>query len=216
MKHLFTVGHSSHTAEHFLGLLLRHEITALCDVRSFPWSKRNPQFDRENLKPLLKESGISYVFLGKELGARTDDRTCYENGRVQYHRLAATQAFRDGIHRIQLGMEQHRIALVCAERDPITCHRMVLVCRHLRSPEVRIGHIRANGSLESHAATEERMLSAVGLNPSDLFEGADSRIERAYDLQGEAIAYTRPTQTYIELRKAEQGRLDAERSRGPG
>ena len=157
MNQLFTIGHSSHAAEYFVGLLVQHKITAICDVRSFPMSRRNPQFNRETLKPFLKKNGIAYVFLGKELGARSDDPRCYENGRVQYHRLAETRTFYEGLARVRRGLHDYRVALMCAERDPITCHRMVLVCRYLRSPGLSIGHILSDGSVESHcAAAAER------------------------------------------------------------
>ena len=90
----------------------QHGVTALADVRSAPYSRFNPQFNKDALVRELKVHGIKYVFLGRELGARTDDRSCYENGRVQYRRLALTELFRDGIERVLTGASKHRIALV--------------------------------------------------------------------------------------------------------
>jgi len=81
---IFTIGHSTHGFTRFVELLKRHRVTAVADVRSMPCSRRQPQFNREDLRNSLKACGIAYVFLGKELGARSDDPTCYENGRVQY------------------------------------------------------------------------------------------------------------------------------------
>ena len=96
VKHgsVFTVGHSNHPLEHFIGLLRRHGVTAIADVRSKPYSRMNPQFNREDLSEALKAAGIVYVFLGKELGARTEDPACYESGKVRYDRLARTDLFR--------------------------------------------------------------------------------------------------------------------------
>ncbi|MGD1092889.1 MAG: DUF488 domain-containing protein [Bryobacteraceae bacterium] len=108
---IFTIGHSTHTQEYFIGLLTRHGITALCDVRSKPYSRVNPQFNREELKESLAACGITYVFLGKELGARSEDPACYENGKVQYDRLSHTVLFRQGLERIQKGMQEYRIAI---------------------------------------------------------------------------------------------------------
>ena len=96
---IFTIGHSTHSAEAFLTLLLQHGVEAVADVRSSPFSRFNPQFNREALEAFLKENGIRYAFLGKELGARSEDRSCYIDGRVQYGRLAQTALFQSGLDR---------------------------------------------------------------------------------------------------------------------
>ena len=114
---VFTVGQSTHPIEAFLALLTQHGVTALADVRSTPYSRTNPQFNRETLERHLKEHGIKYVFLGAELGARSNDLTCYEHGRVQYARLARTDSFRAGIDRVIRGTNEYRIALMCARKN---------------------------------------------------------------------------------------------------
>src|SRR5258708_5379694 len=96
-KPVFTIGHSIHPQERFIALLRLHGITALCDVRSKPYSRMNPQFNRDELEKVLLEQGIAYRFLGKELGARSDDPLCYEGGKVQYGRLAQTDLFNHGL-----------------------------------------------------------------------------------------------------------------------
>ena len=85
---VFTIGHSTHPLERFIALLFQHGITAICDVRSKPYSRVNPQFNREALEKALLAKGIEYRFLGKELGARSDDPNCYHGGKVHYGRLA--------------------------------------------------------------------------------------------------------------------------------
>src|SRR5437016_2803886 len=107
---VYTIGHSTHPLENLVALLLRHGITAVADVRSAPFSRFNPQFNKDALNRDLNESGIAYVFLGRELGARSDDPACYADGRVQYARLAETELFRRGIDRVVRGAEEHRIA----------------------------------------------------------------------------------------------------------
>src|ERR1035437_1825005 len=97
---VLTIGHSTHSLAAFVGLLRQHSVTALADVRSTPFSRFNPQFNKETLEHSLKSHGIKYVFLGRELGARSDDPSCYENGRVQYARLARTELFRSGLERV--------------------------------------------------------------------------------------------------------------------
>lgn len=109
---VFTIGHSTQPIERFIGLLEQHRITAVCDVRSAPYSRRNPQFNREKLKHSLHGFGISYVFLGKELGARTDDSSCYLDGKVQFDILASTALFRTGLERVREGIGNYQVALM--------------------------------------------------------------------------------------------------------
>lgn len=190
---VYTVGHSNVSGELFVALLRQHRITAIADVRSHPYSRYLPHFSQPALKATLREAGIHYVFLGRELGARPEDQSCYVNGKALYGRIAATPAFARGLERVRQGAATERIALLCAEKDPITCHRTILVCRHLRAPNLAIGHILADGSLEAHAALEQRLLRLHGLDQLDLFNPRplDRLIEEAYDRQGEQIAYTK-------------------------
>ncbi len=155
-KHpVFTIGHSTHSLGPLVALLRQHGVTVLADVRSAPYSRFNPQFNRETLKQKLLEHDIKYVFLGRELGARSDDRSCYENGRVQYARLAHTDLFSHGIERVIRGAGEYRVVLMCAEKEPLECHRTLLVARVLVEHGVVVKHILANGSLESHESTME-------------------------------------------------------------
>jgi uncharacterized protein (DUF488 family) len=187
-NNLFTIGHSTHTVEYFIGLLKKHSITAVCDVRSQPYSRYNPQFNRENLKCDLKNNNIEYVFLGKELGARSENPSCYIDGKVQYNYLVDEPLFKQGINRISQGMKRHSIALMCAEKDPITCHRMILVCRELRSIADQIYHILADGEIEANSEAEYRLMNALRIVP-DMFKNKNECIEEAYDKQGQRIAY---------------------------
>jgi len=190
MYDLFTIGHSTHPIEEFLELLSSHSITAICDVRSSPYSKFNPQFNREPLQAELKRKGIAYVFLGKELGPRSEDPACYVNGKVQYSALAKTDLFQQGIQRLRKGMGSYRIALMCAEKDPILCHRTILVCRQLRDSGIKIGHILDDGSIEEHSDSVRRLLRTLKLQETNLFKSPEEIIEDAYDIQSDKIAYT--------------------------
>jgi uncharacterized protein (DUF488 family) len=190
-KTVFTIGHSTHTLEYFLSLLTKHGIQAVGDVRSVPYSRRNPQFSREPLMQGLRGVGIAYVFLGKELGARSDNPGCYIEGKVRYDYLAKEPAFLEGLERLRKGIQSHRVALMCAEKDPLTCHRTILVCRELRSPDLEIAHILADGAVETNVAAEKRLMSLLNLRP-DMFHSERECIEQAYEKQGNRIAYTRP------------------------
>lgn len=188
-KSIYTVGHSNHAWPSFVALLCRHRITALADVRSAPYSRRYPQFNREGMRVSLAESGIAYVFLGRELGARSDDPACYVDGRVRYDRLAQTARFIDGIDRVIGGAATHRIALMCAERDPLDCHRALLVARALVRRGAAVSHILADGSIETHEVTLRRLLDQRAMPADDLFESEEQRLERACARQEARIAH---------------------------
>lgn len=192
MTEIATVGHSTHSAEYFQSLLRDHAISAVADVRSSPYSRRNPQFNREPLKRDLKRAGIGYVFLGSELGARSEDPRHYDGNRVVYDRLAASAAFHDGIGRLLKGADDHRIALMCAEKDPLTCHRTILVARHLVERGVRVRHIRADGTIETHDEALERLMLTLKMNPTDMYTPHEALIHEAYREQELRIAYVRP------------------------
>ena len=190
---IYTVGHSNGSIEAFIALLRSHAVTAIADVRSYPYSRFLPHFSQPALKEALHEANIRYVFLGRELGARPADATCYVDGKAVYARIAATPLFATGLERLRRGAITERLALLCAEKDPITCHRAILVCRPLRAPNLAIAHILADGSLETHGSLEQRLLRLHGLDQLDLFNPRPlgQLIEEAYDCQGAAIAYTR-------------------------
>jgi uncharacterized protein (DUF488 family) len=203
---LFTIGHSNHSIETFIDLLKQYGITALADVRSSPHSRYVPHFNQMPLKNALLDAGISYIFLGNELGARPTDASCYVNGKALYERIAATDAFHNGIQRVLRGAATHNIALMCAEKDPITCHRAILVCQQLRSLPLEIHHILPDGALESHSQLETRLLKLHKLEPFEfgqlsLFsdkilsskpaapQSGEDLLKEAYQLQGDRIAY---------------------------
>jgi uncharacterized protein (DUF488 family) len=188
---VYTIGHSNHPTELFLQLLHTHAITAIADVRSRPHSRYNPHFDREPLTTTLKQQGIQYVFLGYELGARSNNPDCYLAGKVQYSRIALTKPFRQGLDRILTGSQTHRIALMCAEKEPLDCHRTILVSRHLADLGVAVQHIHADGHLEPHPETMARLCAQLRLRDDihHLFRTPQDLLEDAYTLQEQRIAY---------------------------
>lgn len=205
---LFSVGHSNYEIDVFISLLQKHGVTAVADVRSHPYSRFLPHFNRTALQESLTKEGIRYVFLGRELGARPSNQDCYVDGKAVFERIAATEAFHEGVQRVLKGLKKHKLSLMCAEKDPLTCHRAVLVCQHLRHFDLDINHILKNGDLESHNHLEERMLTKHSFTEFaeahqeqaqlSLFAQGDNSwptreecLDKAYKLQGNEIAYVK-------------------------
>ena len=182
---LFTIGHSNHGFEHFLGLLRRHDIEAVADVRSRPYSRFVPHFSKDRLARLLGQEGLGYLFLGAELGGKPQAGEAAASA-MTYQSRVRQPAFGKGIDRLLAAAGTQRVALMCRERDPLDCHRLHLICRYLapRDPDIR--HILPDGALEAQAATERRLLARAGPEDLPLFQDlaqtAERRaLERAYD-----------------------------------
>ena len=186
---IFTIGHSTQTFDDFLALLRLHSVTAVADVRSAPYSRYAPQFNRESLGTALEVDQIKYVFLGKELGARSDDPDCYVDGRVQYSRLAETPEFHLGIDRLIKGAGKERISIMCTEKDPLECHRTLLVAQSVVERGVEIFHIHADGHVEPHSIAMQRLRGLFGLDQPDLFHTSEELLSEALDRQEARIAY---------------------------
>jgi uncharacterized protein (DUF488 family) len=186
---IYTVGHSTNTFDQLVSLLKQHDVTAVADVRSQPYSRLNPQFNKKPLKAALKACGLSYVFLGDELGARSPDPNCYVNGKVQYELLAKTAAFQSGLERLQAGATKFRVAMMCAEKEPLVCHRTILVSRHLHDRGFDVRHILGTGDLENHESAITRLLKLLRLPDEDMFRTRTEIVAQAYTMQAERIAY---------------------------
>lgn len=165
---IFTIGHSNHAPEKFLDLLAGAGITAVADVRSVPHSRWTPQFNKDALAAALGGKAIAYVYLGHALGGRPKDKALLNNGKPDYGAIARSDLFGAGIARVLEGAKTHRIALMCAERDPLDCHRFLLIARHLARNRHPVAHILAAGEEESHADTERRFSARKG--EPDLFD----------------------------------------------
>lgn len=189
---VFTVGHSNRSELDLVGLLRRHEIDTVVDVRSTPYSEWSPQFNRPTIAATLKEHGIAYSYLGDELGVRSDDPSCYEDGQVVYARLAETESFQRGLRRVVKGVGRHRLALMCSEQDPISCHRSVLLGPELERLGVGVSHIlHPDGELEPQEALYRRLLELHDLGQPDMFLSDEQRLAAALAEQERRIAYVR-------------------------
>ena len=184
----FTIGHSTHGIKAFIALLQRYDITEVADIRSAPYSQFNPQFNRETLAYSLATYKIEYAFFGKELGGRPNDASCYENGRIRYDRVSKTRSFQKGIERVMENIAGHCVTLMCAEKEPLQCHRTLLVAQALQVRGIAVKHILADGGLETHDTAMNRLLALHGyLQQENLFEERNERIERAIARQTEQM-----------------------------
>lgn len=146
---LYSIGHSTQPLESLVRSLNMYDIEVVADVRTAPFSKFNPQFNRRDLEFGLKEQGLRCVFLGKELGGRPDGEEFYDpDGHVLYGRMAETPEFDAGLKRLLDGAKQYRVAMMCSEEDPTNCHRFLLITRVLYSQGVPVLHIRRDGTTQ--------------------------------------------------------------------
>ena len=188
---IFSIGHSTHPVDRFIEFLKQNEINVVADVRSSPFSKFNPQFNRSSIERALADSGIKYLFFGKELGARSEDPSCYVDGKVQYARLAATDDFKRAIHRLLTGALDYRIALMCSEKEPLDCHRTILVSQALAEAGCEVNHILYSGAIEPHQATLDRLIKKIGPSSEEMFISRDELIAETLLKQERRIAYVK-------------------------
>ena len=186
--HLLTIGHSNLPADRFMALLKEHGVTTVMDVRSVPFSRRFPWFSSRTLSERLQSKGIGYVMMGDTLGGRPDDPALYRNNSADYDAMAATAEFQTGIERVLANAARHRLCLMCAEREPLDCHRCLLVGRALARCGCSVGHILGDGTVEPHPATEERLIATLRLPAADLFADRSARLDEAYRRRAAKIA----------------------------
>lgn len=162
---IFTVGHSNRSFDEFADVLRSHHITAIADVRSRPYSRYLKHFGREALSASARAAGLSYVYLGSELGGMPDDPTLYRpDGTLDIPKVVSLPAFESGIQRVRRGMQRYRIALMCAEDDPLHCHRYRLLSVHLAQTGIEVLHLRRDGRLESMDDVARRSRPATKAN----------------------------------------------------
>jgi uncharacterized protein (DUF488 family) len=184
---LFTIGHSNLPADRFVSLLKDAGVSAIADVRSVPFSRRFPWFSGKALAERLARDSIAYEAFGDALGGRPRDMSLYRDGVADYEAMSAQPTFRNGLDRVMKATRRHRMCLMCAEREPLDCHRCLLVGRALAERGHALGHILADGKIEPQAATEDRLLGKAG--PAvDLFSSRADRLAEAYRKRARAMA----------------------------
>ncbi len=189
---VLTIGHSTLAYDHFLSLLRGASVNAVADVRTAPYSRHFPQFNREYLKDELRADEVAYTFLGKELGGRPASKELYCDGIADYEKMARTDDFKKGLDRLIEGAKKYRVALMCSEHDPLDCHRCLLVARALRERDVEVRHILSNGQIVSQSDIENRLLDMAGRQNDDMFASREERLAIAYRDRARKVAFADP------------------------
>jgi uncharacterized protein (DUF488 family) len=186
---LFSIGHSNIPADRFIGLLRHAGVNAIADVRSTPFSRRFPWFSAKSLAATLAQHDMAYLACGEALGGRPRDAALYRDGVADYEAMARQPDFQKGLDRLLVDAARSRVCLLCAEREPLDCHRCLLVARSLSERGLTIGHILHDGTVEPHAATEQRLLALSGASDDLFVTGQDERLAAAYRSRARAVAY---------------------------
>jgi uncharacterized protein (DUF488 family) len=176
--------------EQFFQLLRKAGVTAIVDVRSAPYSRHVPHFNRDTLQTELQQDGIEYRFMGQKLGGRPLDKRLFREGVADYEKMARTQEFERGLEIVIKGSGKHRLALMCSERDPLDCHRCLLVGRALNGRGIAVKHVESSGDILSNEEVEERLLRLEGQAGDDLFLSRNERLARAYQKRARKVAYS--------------------------
>lgn len=200
---IYTIGHSNGTQDELLSLINQAGINCVIDVRSIPVSSHTPQFNQNAIKLFLKKHNIQYLHFGDEFGARRSDAII--NGQVNFEKAMTTPAFLKGVERLKTGLEKgYVIALMCAEGDPLGCHRFSFLSRYFYDNGFDVKHILRNGTVKSHKELENEMICSY-LNKKNhklpeidtmfgTYTEADQR-DDAYKLKNAEIGY-KPSEQY--------------------
>ena len=194
---IYTIGYSGFKINEFILVLKKNKINAVVDVRSYPYSKYYPDYNSNVLKEILEKNSIVYRLYDKEFGARQKDYALYdENNQLNFKLFSKSQQFRKGILRLKKGVScGYTIALMCAEKNPLECHRAILVGRELNKIGFNVLHIIDNNKMMTEKELE---LSLVDLyfpqkNQLSLFENDNKsltkQIEESFNMQSKKIAF---------------------------
>ncbi|MDP2699026.1 MAG: DUF488 domain-containing protein [Thalassospira sp.] len=179
---LFTIGYAGHDRDSLLAALREHRITAVADIRTFKRSSYWTAFDSDDFGPWLRLQGIAYVFMGDLLGGKPQDERLYPGGQLDYRAMSQTPAFQQGMARLISGAARYRICLMCAEKDPLDCHRTLLIAPALKESGFDLRHILKDGRIETQHDTECRMVKMHGGDTPDLFANPAHDLRSVFDL----------------------------------
>lgn len=194
---LYTIGHSTHEIDYFIELLKTYSVNCIVDVRTLAASRFNPQYNKSKLSESLRDHKITYLHMPGEFGARHTDPTLLTNGRVDFLKVQNSESFRKGVERLKHGVSKgFTISLMCAEADPLVCHRFSMISAAIKY-DFEIIHILKDKSSITQLELEQELLRKYKkkLLTSDLFQDAhtyEERVRAAYKLQNDEIGFASP------------------------
>lgn len=158
----YTIGHSTRSIEEFVSTLKSFNVEVLADIRAFPVSKRNPQFNRETIEVSLDQCAIQYLWLGRELGGyrkkseglgeKSPNKGWTREGFRVYADYMMSDSFKSGVSKLIDLAKEKRVAYMCAEKFYWRCHRR-LVSDYLLSLGYEVWHIVEQDMLRKHELT---------------------------------------------------------------
>lgn len=193
-KGFVTIGHGKTEMQTFIRTLLKYKVNCIVDVRSSPYSKYSPQYNREAFEAELSKHKISYKWFGKALGGRPEDLMTYdEEGIVDYEKLVKSKLFLDGLQQLEILSVANNIAIMCSEQDPIKCHRFLAISRELYARDYRIVHIMNFNCIVKQSDLEDKLIKIhFGENVQlDLFSDNEDNLSKSYSKQNKLCAYRR-------------------------
>jgi uncharacterized protein (DUF488 family) len=193
-KGFVTIGHGKRDLNTFIYTLLRYKVNCIVDVRSSPYSKFSPQFNREILASELNKHNITYKWFGDSLGGRPSDLSTYdENGIVDYDKLIKSDAFSKGLKELEELSVPYNVCIMCSEHDPLRCHRFLAVSKELARRGYRILHIIDERQFAKQSTLEDKLVEihygeCIQL---DLFSENQDYLAQSYVKQNKVCAYRR-------------------------
>lgn len=194
---VYTVGHSTHQLDFFLGLIKTVEINCIVDIRSVPASTYNPQYNQDSFKLFLKNNYITYLHFAEEFGARQTDYELLDNeGKLDFEKVRKTRIFNYGLERIWKGVNNgFRIALMCSESEPLDCHRFSMVSVGLEQDGFDVLHILKDKSIKTNLELEKELLKKYKkkIPQSTLFEpeiSVETQLREAFRLKNREIGFS--------------------------
>ena len=174
---IWTVGHSTRSTEEFGRLLQSQQIETLVDVRSFPGSRRYPQFNKESLATFLSELSIKYVHApalgGRRLPRPDSHNTAWQNASFRaYADHMETEEFEKGVASLLKLVSQGRTTIMCAESLWWRCHRS-LIADYLKAKGIVVNHILDEKKTELHPFTAAARIVNGELSYRGMFDAED-------------------------------------------
>ncbi|WP_304341056.1 DUF488 family protein [Metaclostridioides mangenotii] len=196
---IYTIGHSNYPYDKLLEMIKKYNIDCIVDIRETPYSKYNVQYNKEDFHKNLKKSGYTYIYMGKEFGAKRIDPASYTlEGYADFEKVLKEDVFLNGIKRLRNGCEMgYRIVLLGAMQEPIRCHRSVLMGRILREEGFIVNHILHEEILGDEVYIENSLLDKYFSNRNQLSMdnllgttmSREDMINEAYKMANKEIGY---------------------------